>query len=316
MTTARIEAFLEMLAAERGVAENTLAAYGRDLSDLADFLKKRGSVPDQAQTDDLRAYLDALNKRGMSASTAARRLASVRQFFGFLQADGLRGDNPALPLESPSRGRPLPKILGEDEVSRLIEAAETACPDDQAAMTAGGWRALRLHALIELLYASGLRVSELVAMPANAVQPDRPYLFVRGKGNKERLVPITERARDAIQRYRRAGRALELPNSPWLFPSHAADGHLTRQQFGLLLKDLGIKAGIMPSRLSPHTLRHAFATHLLAHGADLRAVQKMLGHSDIATTEIYTHVLEARKQSLVQNKHPLVNSRAVKQANK
>lgn len=307
----RIEAFLEMLAAERGASANTIAAYGRDLADLAAQLRAAGGALETAGPDHLRAYLASLDARKMSPATAARRLSAMRQFYAFLQADGARPDNPAAVLDSPAARRPLPKYLTEEEVTRLLEAAAAACPPPDGAVGSRGLRALRLHALLEILYASGLRVSELVSLPAGAVRPDRPFLYVRGKGDKERAVPISERAREAAGRYRAALVAANAgkPQSPWLFPSASAEGHLTRQQFGHLLKDLAIPARIPHARLSPHKLRHAFATHLVARGADLRAVQKMLGHSDITTTQIYTHVADAEKQRLVREDHPLAKGR-------
>lgn len=310
---AAIEAFLEMLAAERGAAPNTLAAYRRDLVDLGGYLAARQRGFALATGEDLRGYLATLDRRGLSAATAARRLSALRQIFAFLFSEQRRSDNPAAALESPRQRRTLPKILTEDDVTRLIEAAEAACPPAESAAppTRAAVKALRLHALIELLYASGLRVSELVTLPSGAIQPDRPYLYVRGKGGKERIVPLTERARAAVARYRAAAQYAVKPAapSPWLFPSHGAAGHLTRQQFALLLKDLALAASLDPARLSPHILRHAFATHLLARGADLRAVQKMLGHSDLVTTQIYTHVLDKQKQTLVQTHHPLAGRR-------
>ncbi|MDA5192363.1 tyrosine recombinase [Govanella unica] len=301
----QVEGFLEMLAAERGASANTLAAYARDLADLAAVLGERGLSLEAAETDDLRAYLALLASRQMSPATASRRLSAMRQFYAFLQGDGVRPDHPAAALDSPAARRLLPKYLTEGEVTRLLEVAQARCPAETAELTPKGLRALRLHALLEILYASGLRVTELVTLPATAIRADRPYLYVRGKGDKERAVPISERARAAAGRYLAASTTDKKTVSRWLFPSSSAEGHLTRQQFGHLLKDLAVESGIPHGRLSPHKLRHAFATHLVARGADLRAVQKMLGHSDITTTQIYTHVADAEKHRLVQDGHPL-----------
>ncbi|RMD90256.1 MAG: recombinase XerD, partial [Alphaproteobacteria bacterium] len=227
-------------------------------------------------------------------------LSALRQYFLFLYREGLRGDNPMTVIESPRRARPLPKVLSEAEVSRLLETA--ACLARERPTLAH----LRLHAMIEVLYASGLRVSEMVALRRDAIRDDRPLLFVRGKGGAERMVPVGTAARAALARYRKVLEAdPRLGRSPWLFPSRAARGHLGRVRVQQLLKDLAAKAGIEPRSVSAHKLRHAFATHLLAHGADLRAVQKMLGHADIATTQIYTHVLDQRLRALVEEKHPL-----------
>ncbi|WP_417320805.1 site-specific tyrosine recombinase XerD [Emcibacter sp.] len=294
-----ISSFLEMLATERGASSNTLQSYERDLRKFAE------TVPDisllEIGSAHLREYLTGLEKEGLAASTAARKLSCLRQFFKFLHGEGLRPDNPALNLDSPRLGRPLPRLLSEQEVERLLEAARQQAEDK------GNVRALRLRALVELLYATGLRVSELVSLPLAALRSGQPYLYVRGKGGKERLVPLSDRALSAAADYIAALTSEDdsFPDNKWLFPSRASKGHLTRHRFAQLLKELGADAGLLPSRLSPHVVRHAFATHLLANGADLRAVQKMLGHSDISTTQIYTHVLEERMRSLVQQKHPL-----------
>lgn len=305
--TALLDMFLEMLAAERGLSANSLAAYARDLEHLRAFLARRNDALGTANSDALAAYLGALEAAGLAPSTAMRRLSAMRQFYGFLYSEGVRGDNPAERLDAPRPGRSLPRTLSEADVDRLLEAA-------------GNPRTLKEHrlcALIEVLYATGLRVSELVSLPRTAVAADRPFLYVRGKGDKERVVPLSARARAAVSAYltvlgaeggQKDGHKQTLATK-WLFPSRGASGHLTRQQFALLLKDLGRRAGVDPARLSPHVLRHAFATHLLAHGADLRAVQKMLGHSDISTTQIYTHVLEERLKTLVEEKHPLARPR-------
>jgi integrase/recombinase XerD len=293
-----IERFLEMLSAERNAAENTRAAYTRDLEDAAEFMASRKITLGDTATVDLSAYLAALDKRGLAARSTARRLSALRQFFKFLVAENIRGDDPSAAIDGPKLGRPLPKLLDEEEMARLI--AVCAALD--------GPSGARLKALVELSYASGLRVSELVGMPLAAVLREQPVLIVRGKGSKERMVPLNAPARSALTAYLEHRKAF-LPKgakaSPHLFPSRGKEGHLTRQRFGQLLKDLAIKANIGPERVSPHVLRHAFATHLLDHGADLRSLQKMLGHADIATTQIYTHVAGRRLAELVEAHHPL-----------
>lgn len=301
---ALIDSFLEMLAVERGLSRNSLAAYARDLQDLAAYISGQGGALGSADSDLISRYMAALERRGFAPSTAMRRLSALRQFFGFLFAEGVRADNPAERIEAPRPGRPLPKILSETDVDRLLAAATDAVDNTDPA-TPAGRKARRLSALMETLYATGLRVSELVSLPRAAVASDRPFLYVRGKGGKERVVPLSARARDVIHDYLDVEPDTGKSGARWLFPSRSASGHLTRQQFALLLKDLGRRAGLDPARLSPHVLRHAFATHLLSNGADLRAVQKMLGHSDISTTQIYTHVLEERLKALVEEKHPL-----------
>ncbi|MBN9524798.1 MAG: site-specific tyrosine recombinase XerD [Alphaproteobacteria bacterium] len=286
-----------MLAAERGAAVNTLEAYRRDLVDLVAFLGGRQARVADAARDDLRAYLAELLARGLSPATAARRLSAIKQLFRFLHAEGVRGDDPAALLDAPRRRRPLPKVLAEDEVDRLLAAARAM----------EGPEGARLTALLELLYATGLRVSELIALPWPLLAQGGDCLIVRGKGNKERLVPLGQAAKTAFAEYAATRDYFvgEGRKSPWAFPSRGDSGHLTRQRVGQLLKDLAIAAGIAPARVSPHVLRHAFASHLLAHGADLRAVQAMLGHADISTTQIYTHVLAERLRRLVGDHHPL-----------
>ncbi|HVI90871.1 MAG TPA: site-specific tyrosine recombinase XerD [Dongiaceae bacterium] len=294
-------AFLEMLTAERNAADNTRAAYKRDLQDVAAFLKKRDRDLSAATTEDLRDYLSLLAGNDMRPTTAARRLSALRQFFKFIHGEGWRSDDPTAALDSPKLGRPLPKLLSEEEMTRLI--ATCAALD--------GAEGLRLTALTELLYASGLRVSELVALPLAAVLRDQPFLIVRGKGAKERMVPLNAAAKTALSAYldiRTGFLAKGTKTSPWLFPSRSAEGHLTRQRFGQMLKEIALKAEIDPATISPHVLRHAFATHLLDHGADLRALQKMLGHADIATTQIYTHVASSRLKELVARHHPLATT--------
>ena len=295
-----VGAFLEMLAVERGAARNTIAAYGRDLGFAATFLKGRGVRLELASSQDLRAYLAALDRQRMAPSTAARRLSALRQFYRFLYSDGQREDDPCAALDGPKLGRPLPKVLTEAEVDALLAAAR----QDR------GPKGLRLQALIELLYATGLRVSELIALPLAAAARDPQVLIVRGKGDKERMVPLSAPARAAVLAYL-AVRPRFLPaggQSRWLFPSRGGSGHLTRHRVGQLLKALAAAAGLSPAKVSPHVLRHAFASHLLDHGADLRSVQRMLGHADISTTQIYTHVLNERLKRLVQDHHPLAAS--------
>jgi len=286
-----------MLAAERGAARLTLAAYRNDLADLAGFFAARGMPVEDADAAGLHDYLGAMTTRRLSPRTLARRLSAMRQFFRFLVSDGARSDDPTAGLDTPRLGRPLPKILSEAEVERLIAAA-ASWPGDEG---------VRLRCLLELFYATGLRVSELVGLPLTAAQRDPRFLMVRGKGGKERVVPLSAPSRQALaaylecrSRFLAAGEA-----SRWLFPSRGVEGHLTRQRCGQLLKELALAAGLDPARLSPHVLRHAFASHLLDHGADLRSVQQMLGHADIATTQIYTHVQSERLRRLVETAHPL-----------
>ncbi|GGE13359.1 tyrosine recombinase XerD [Aureimonas endophytica] len=301
-----IEAFLEMMAAERGAALNTLAAYRRDLEDAAAFLAGRGLSLSLAGADDIRAYVSHLAAQGFAASSQSRRLSSLRQFFKFLYAENMRGDDPMGPIESAKKGRPLPKILSEAEVDRLLNAAATEAARADLAPAASA-RAKRMLALVEILYATGLRVSELVSLPRAVLRSRSRMIVVNGKGNKERMVPIGERARDALAGFGEAMRGLGRTGEAevWLFPALSESGHLTRQAFARDLKDLAIRAGIAPGRVSPHVLRHAFASHLLQNGADLRAVQELLGHADISTTQIYTHVLEERLIRLVADHHPL-----------
>jgi integrase/recombinase XerD len=291
------DAFLEMLVAERGASRNTEAAYRTDLRDLETFLRRRRQTLATADTSALRAYLKALDYLGMTPRTVARRLSVMRQFYRFLSAERLRDDDPAATLDSPRLGRPLPKVLSRDEVDRLIAAAREVGGND------GG----RMATLLEILYASGLRVTELVTLPLSAVERDVAVLVVRGKGGKERLVPLSDPARRAIVEWLpvRAAMLGDGQRSRFLFPSRGDSGHLTRQRFAQLLKEAALKAGVDPARVSPHVLRHAFASHLLEGGADLRSVQVMLGHADIATTQIYTHVLDEKLRALVHDKHPL-----------
>jgi len=302
-----IELFLDMQAAERGAGANTLAAYRNDLADLSAHLRAAGRSVAQASTDDLRTFLKSVSERGFKASSLARRLSAVRQLYRFLYAEGKRGDDPAAVLEGPKRGRSLPKVLSVAEVDTLLGAARQQA-DDAEQPPAQRLRAARLLCLLEVVYATGLRVSELVALPAAAARRDQKMLVVRGKGSKERLVPLNNAAKRAMAEYLKLRESGEKKSpSKWLFPSFGEQGHLTRQHFARELKALGAACGIAPERLSPHVLRHAFASHLLHNGADLRVVQTLLGHADISTTQIYTHVLEERLKSLVRDLHPLAD---------
>jgi integrase/recombinase XerD len=305
-----IELFLDMVAAERGGGANTLAAYGRDLQDFATYLAAKRRAVATAATDDVRGYLATLGKRGFAATSVARRLSAIRQLYRFLSAEGHRRDDPAAILEGPKRGRTVPKILSIAQVDALLAAARRA--GEAAGLSAlERLRAARMTCLIEVLYATGLRVSELVSLPASAAEREARMLVVRGKGDKERLVPLNENAKQAMRDYL-ALRAAASPQagagSKWLFPSFGESGHLTRQHFARDLKALAAAAGLSTEAVSPHVLRHAFATHLLHNGADLRVVQTLLGHADISTTQIYTHVLEERLKSLVRDLHPLAQA--------
>ncbi|MEN5144781.1 site-specific tyrosine recombinase XerD [Brevundimonas diminuta] len=295
--TPQIEAFLEMMAVERDASPHTLSAYGRDLADAETWLGDAGGLM-AAPQEALEAWFADLSRRGLSAATAARRRASVRQFYRFALGEGWRADDPSRRLDAPRQGRSLPKTLSRDEIEALLAAASA---HDGAA-------ALRLIALMEMAYASGLRVSELLALKVEAVRRDPAYLIVRGKGGKERLAPLNTAAREAIRAWleaRDAARKPGAPDSAWLFPSHGKSGHLTPRRFAQLLDQAAITAGIDPARVSPHVLRHAFATHLLEGGADLRVVQTLLGHADISTTQIYTHVATDRLSQVVHANHPL-----------
>ena len=293
-----IDRFLEMMAAERGASQNTLAAYRCDLEAYAAGIADlKGAGP-----DDIRGHLAALEAQGMARSSAARKLSAIRQFHRFLHGDGLATDNPATAIDSPRAARPLPKMISQADVEALAEAARARV---KAAEGKALLKALRLLCLIELLYATGLRVSELVGLTAQAATAETDFVLVKGKGGRERLVPVSETARSALNDYlavlRKSGRA----GAKWLFPSSGAAGHLTRQHFALELKSLGREAGLDAAKLSPHVLRHGFASHLLDGGADLRAVQQMLGHADISTTQIYTHVQAERLREVVETHHPL-----------
>ncbi len=287
----RIEAFLEMLAAERGAARNTLAAYRADLFELAAFAAARGQAAESADPATLRAYMAGLGAAGLSARTQARRLSSLRQFYRFLLSDGARDDDPTLLLDAPRLPKALPKYLSEQEVDALLAAA----------VARKGVSGKLARAALEILYATGLRISELLALPRRALAGDAAVLLVRGKGGRERIVPLSDAAREAA-----AALVVDLPRGgAWLFPGRPPRQPMTRQGFALLLKQVAIAAGLDPARVSPHVLRHSFASHLLARGADLRSLQLLLGHADIATTQIYTHVLAERLQRLVEAHHPL-----------
>ena len=293
-----VEAFLEMMSVERAAARNTLLAYGKDLADAQAFLAARHAGLAAASLEDVEAYFSSLGARGLSPATAARRRAAVRQFYRFALGEGWIKDDPSRRVDAPRKGRPLPKVLSRQEVERLIAAASAV----------DGAQGLRLACMLELIYASGLRVSELVGLTMSALARDPAYLMVKGKGGKERLAPLNGAARTAVKAYLER-RAELLPRgvkeSPWLFPSRGADGRLTARRFAQLLDEAALAAGLDPARVSPHVLRHAFATHLLEGGADLRVVQTLLGHADISTTQIYTHVAEDRLRDVVQSKHPL-----------
>ena len=304
MSRARLNGFLDMLAAERGAARNTLDAYRRDIDDYLEFLGDRAL--DVVAADDIRAWLADISVRGLKASSAARRLSAVRQFHRFLYTEGFSAGDPSAAIEGPRQGRPLPKVISVADVDRLIETARQAC--EREGMTqAACLRALRMRALIELLYATGLRVSELIALPLSAATTRERFLVVRGKGDKDRLVPLNEPSREAARAWLAALRETGSADSRWLFPAEGESGHLTRQAFGRDLKVLAGAAGLKAASLSPHVLRHAFASHLLQNGADLRVVQELLGHADIATTQIYTHVLDDRLKSMVRDLHPLAD---------
>ncbi len=300
-----ISAFLDAQAAELGAAQNTLLGYGRDLKDFAGWLTRRGRSFENAERADIEAYLVSCDAEGLSRATRARRLSSIRQLFRFAYEDGRRAENPAIQITGPGRAKSLPKILTEAEVEALLEATRNSGrnPVEQ----------VRNSCLMELLYATGMRVSELVGLPVAAARGDPRMLLVRGKGGKERMVPLSTPARNALAAWLilrdeaedLARREAGTPPGKHLFPARGRAGHMTRQAFHGLLKDIAMSAGVAPARVTPHVLRHAFATHLLAGGADLRAIQTMLGHADISTTEIYTHVLDERLKTLVLDHHPL-----------
>jgi len=302
-----ISAFLEAQAAELGAATNTLLAYGRDLKDFDAYLAAKALDFNLAARNDVEAYLVWCDAQGLAKSTLARRLSAIKQLYRFAFEEGLRSDNPAIQITGPGKSKRLPKVLSEQEVDRLLEAARSSGRNQQ--------ETLRNTCLMELLYATGMRVSELVSLPVSATRGDPRLLLIMGKGGKERLVPLSAPSRAALSSWLAmrdeidaASQAQKIPASRFLFPSRGASGHLTRHRFYLMIKEFAVAGGVDPSKVTPHTLRHAFATHLLAHGADLRAIQTMLGHADVATTEIYTHVLEARLSELVLENHPLAKT--------
>ncbi len=296
-----IDNFLNMMRSTRNASQNTLSAYRGDLTEFAQFVGRRQTTPERAGADHVRKYLKAIDEKGLSAATAARRLSALKRFFRFVVDMGYRDDDPTSALDGPKLGQRLPKYLSEAEVDALLEAARRRPGAD----------GLRLTALMEVLYATGLRVSELVTLPVSAFMRESPVLIVSGKGGKERMVPLGEPAQDAVrdymivrERFLPKGRA-STRASRFLFASCGKEGHLTRARFGQLVKELATEAGLDRKRVSPHVLRHSFASHLLANGADLRALQQMLGHADISTTQIYTHVMEERLRALVETSHPL-----------
>lgn len=293
-----IGAFLEMMSAERGAAKNTIDAYRRDLGDYAGFVAGKQQTLLTVPRETVNAYLDQLRRDGLSAASSARRLSAIRQFHRFLCADNMRGDDPTRIVASPKSRRALPKVLSVAEVDKLLVTAEVEANAEASEQKHAA--ALRLYVLLELLYATGMRVSELVSLRRSAVMRDTSFITVTGKGNKERVVPLNDRARDAVKAY-----VATLDAGPFLFPATGADGYLSRQVFARDLKGLAGRAGISSTRVAPHVLRHAFASHLLAGGADLRVVQMLLGHADISTTQIYTHVLDEKLRTLVESHHPL-----------
>jgi integrase/recombinase XerD len=305
-----ITLFLDMMAAEQGAGENTLAAYRRDLDDLSEFLARRRSSLVQADTQTLRDYLSELDTRGFASSSVARRLSALRHMFRFLLNERIRSEDPAAILSGPKRGRSLPKVLTIADVDRMLTRAKELTQVADASPSQR-LRAMRLYCLLEVLYATGLRVSELVALPRTAARQDARMIMVRGKGNKERLVPLNQASRQAMADYlaamdaSRPEKKASAAASKWLFPSFGESGYLTRQHFARDLKELAVASGLAPRLVSPHVLRHAFASHLLHNRADLRIVQTLLGHTDISTTQIYTHVVEERLKSLVRDLHPL-----------
>jgi integrase/recombinase XerD len=312
-----IKRFLDMLAAERGASAHTLAAYRRDLEDAMAFAVRRQESLLVADTETLRAYLASLAERHMAASSTARKISALRQFYRFLYGETVRSDDPSGRLKSPRQTRPLPKVLSVDDVSRLLDTAKAEAFANQGS-TSQRKQAVRLHVLLELIYATGLRVSELVSLPAHLVRSKDRLVMVKGKGNKERLVPLTQAAKEALAYWHEvltgspkddASKKSPLHALPhaWLFPSDSESGHLTRQAFARDLKALAQKIGLHPDAVSPHILRHAFASHLLQNGADLRIVQQLLGHADISTTQIYTHVLDERLKGMVRDLHPLAD---------
>lgn len=303
-----IEAFLEMMAAERGAAQNTLESYQRDLEAADGFARARGRNLAQASTQDISAFLGSLEAQGFAVATQARHLSALRQYFKFLYAENMRADDPTGIIDAPKKHSPLPKTLSEAEVSRLLARAASEAQAGEMPLK-DRLRALRLAAFVEMLYASGLRISEMVALPAQVVRRPDDWFAINGKGNKERLVPMSGAARKACEIWLDARDDLPAAaDCKWLFPDEVFSAPVSRQVMGRELKALGARCAIAPDKLSPHVLRHAFASHLLAGGADLRVVQQLLGHADISTTQIYTHVLDQRLHDLVSQHHPLAQT--------
>ncbi len=299
-----VETFLDMMSAERGASSNTIAAYRRDILEFSRHCLRAGSDLTSARAEDVQKHLEKLSAAAVKPSSQSRKLSALRRFFLFLYSEGTRPDNPCGTIDSPRLTRPLPKLLSRDEALALIETARAAASQNP--------ESARLHCIIEMLYASGLRVSELVELPLAAVRGAQRVIFVRGKGGRERMVPLGEPAREALGNYLRVRTAF-IPagrnsSAQYLFPSHGGSGHLTRRRCHQLLKDLALRASLDPERLSPHVMRHAFATHLVEGGADLRSVQTLLGHADIATTQIYTHVARERLKQVVEAAHPLARN--------
>ncbi|SFV37417.1 site-specific tyrosine recombinase XerD [Hyphomicrobium facile] len=292
--------FLAMLSAERGASANTIEAYTADLENFLGFLSEKGIAPADAKSTDVQAYIGCLASEGQAATSRARRLSAIKQYYRFLLAEDMIALDPTSGLQGPKKQRALPKVLSIAEVDRLLAVSQQQCEGQEGRAL---FRALRFHCLLEVLYATGMRVSELVGLPRNVLRGDQRVLTIKGKGGRERLVPLNATARRALDAF--LGVSARLDNSEWLFPSKSALGHVTRQGFAQDLKSVAEAAGIAPERVSPHVLRHAFASHLLDRGADLRAVQQLLGHADISTTEIYTHVLQERLKALVNAHHPL-----------
>ncbi|MHA1524220.1 MAG: site-specific tyrosine recombinase XerD [Alphaproteobacteria bacterium] len=303
--TTLVEMFIEMMAVERGAAANTLGAYQRDLDDYTAYATGRGATLQNLDAAQVTGFLGVLSRGGASPATAARKLSAIRQFHRFLVAEGLASDDPTSTVARPRLGRPLPKVMSEAAVEALLARAAIEA-GDRTGSPARRLRAQRLYCLLEILYATGLRVSELVSLPLSAGLSRREILTIKGKGGRERIVPLTQISADAMAAYLQAwGTDQAPPSGKWLFPSGSQAGHLTRQRFAQELKDLAVRSGLARAKVSPHILRHAFASHLLAHGADLRSVQQMLGHADISTTQIYTHILSERLRALVVDHHPL-----------
>jgi integrase/recombinase XerD len=296
--------FLALLSAERGASANTIAAYAADLEGFTGFLSDRGVAPQDARSDDVQAYLGLLTGEGQAPTSRARRLSAIKQFYRFLVAEDVIAADPTAHLQGPKRQRALPKVLSIAEVDRLLTVSQKRCDGQEGRAL---FRALRFHCLLELLYATGMRVSELVGLPRTVLRGDARVLTIKGKGGRERLVPLNAMARAALDAF--VSVCGRYDNSPWLFPSRSILGHVTRQGFAQELKEIAIAAGLAPERVSPHVLRHAFASHLLDRGADLRTVQQLLGHADISTTEIYTHVLQERLKALVNAHHPLAKTK-------